>query len=188
MRSIKRYIFGYGSLVNAKTHNYKETQKARLSGWRRMWRKTDMREAAFLTIVPDLNCELDGLVARVAPEQWEELRERELAYAQLEARSQVTCDLSSDTSLAIFSIEDGKHFMPDDTSPVLLSYIDVVVQGYLEVFGRGGVERFFQTTDGWEAPVRDDRSTPIYRRHQQLDVTQTDIVNAMLRNVGARFV
>lgn len=182
------YFFGYGSLVNAKTHDYAETEPAQLKGWRRMWRKTHMREAAYLTIVPDATCEIDGLVARVASDQWTELNERERAYARLNARAQIACSLPTETPLAIFSIAKGKHFAPDEQSPVLLSYIDVVVQGFLEVFGEKGVERFFETTGGWEAPVRNDRSDPIYKRHQTLEPKQINLVDAMLQRVDAKLI
>lgn len=30
-----RYFFGYGSLVNRRTHDYAPLQKARVTGWRR---------------------------------------------------------------------------------------------------------------------------------------------------------
>jgi hypothetical protein len=48
--------------------------------------------------------------------------------------------------------------------PVLLSYLDVVVQGYLQEFDEAGVAHFFDTTDGWDAPLLDDRTHPHYPR------------------------
>ena len=38
-----------------------------------------------------------------------------------------------------------------------ISYLDVVVQGFAHEFGEGGVQRFFDTTDGWDTPVINDR-------------------------------
>ena len=49
-----------------------------------------------------------------------------------------------------------------------LSYLDVVVQGFLREFGPQGAQNFFETTDGWEAGIWDDRADPIYPRHQTL--------------------
>ena len=40
---------------------------------------------------------------------------------------------------------------PQPKTPILLSYLDVVVQGYLAEFGEAGVARFFASTDGWGA-------------------------------------
>lgn len=41
---------------------------------------------------------------------------------------------------------------------ILLSYLDVVVQEYLRVFGIDGLSHFFDTTDGWDTPVLNDRA------------------------------
>ena len=35
---------------------------------------------------------------------------------------------------------------------------------------------FFATTDGWDAPILDDRADPIYPRHQVLKPLETDLV------------
>ena len=180
------YFVGYGSLVNRMTHDYQEVHPARLRGWRRMWRKTALREAAFLTVVPDADCEIDGLVAAVSPQDWPALDRREAAYAKRAARHQVEAPLPHDAHVVVYAIEDGRHHAPDPASPVLLSYIDVVVQGYLHVFGEQGVARFFDTTGGWEAPILDDRTAPVYSRHQSLSADETALVNDMLAQVGAR--
>jgi hypothetical protein len=66
-----------------------------------------------------------------------------------------------------------------------LSYIDVVVQGYLREFGEEGVARFFATTDGWDAPVADDRADPIYLRHQTLTRAERALVDRWLDDLGA---
>ncbi len=70
--------------------------------------------------------------------------------------------------------------------PILLSYLDVVLQGYLREFGREGAEAFVATTDGWDAPVLDDRAAPIYSRHQRLDRADTAFVDAALDRLGTR--
>ncbi len=179
------YFVGYGSLVNRRTHDHAQVYPARLRGWRRMWRKTALREAAYLTVVPDPACEIDALVAAVAPQDWPALDQRETAYAKHPARHQIEAPLPSDAHVVVYAIEDGHHHPPDPASPVLLSYIDVVVQGYLHVFGAAGVARFFETTGGWEAPVHNDRAAPVYSRHQRLSPEETELVDAMLAQRGA---
>ena len=82
--------------------------------------------------------------------------------------------------MAIYSIPEGKHGAPSMAHPVLLSYLDVVVQGYLHEFGPDGVERFFATTDGWDAPILDDRAHPHYPRHQHLTPAETALVDDWL--------
>ena len=58
-----KYFFGYGSLVNRATHDYGRSRPARLTGWRRIWRHTDLRPVAYLAAIPDPTCAIDGLIA-----------------------------------------------------------------------------------------------------------------------------
>ena len=67
----------------------------------------------------------------------------------------------------------------------MLSYLDVVVQGYLRTFGPDGADRFFATTDGWDTPILNDRKAPRYSRHQQLSPDETDFVNDRLQRLSA---
>ncbi len=182
------FFFGYGSLVNRATHAFEDAHRAQLTGWRRAWRHTTLRPLAFLTAVPAEGHVIDGLVAHVPGDDWVALDEREHAYD----RSHVT-DLTAHTvprpiHIQVYSIPHGKHGIPDGTHPVLLSYIDVVVQGYLREFGEAGVQRFFQTTDGWDAPILDDRAAPIYSRHQRLASDERGLVDDALRDVQARVI
>jgi len=157
------FFVGYGSLVNRRTHDHETVYPTRLRGWRRMWRKTNLREAAFLTVVPDLDCEIDALVAAVDSQDWQVLDQREAAYGKHAARHQIEAPLPDDADVVVYAIEEGRHHPPDSHSPVLLSYIDVVVQGYLHVFGPEGVTR-----------------------HQQLSDAETALVDDMLSQVGVR--
>ncbi|MEL6647358.1 MAG: gamma-glutamylcyclotransferase [Pseudomonadota bacterium] len=180
------YFFGYGSLVNRNTHVYADARPARLESWTRVWRQTDLRPVAYLTVVPDETSQIDGLMAAVPASGWAELDLRERAYDRVAATHQVRHDLCAKPQVVVYSIPDGKHGQPDQTCPVLLSYIDVVAQGYLQVFGENGARAFFKTTQGWDSPVRDDRAAPIYPRHQLLSDYERGLVDEMLIEVGAR--
>ena len=185
------FFFGYGSLVNRGTHAFEGAQTARLTGWKRMWRKTARREAAFLTVVPDPGCEIDGLLAAVPGGDWAALDLREAAYARLDAAHQIALPDAMQASpprIAVYSIPPTDHFAPDPDSPVLLSYLDVVIQGYLKEFGEAGVTRFFETTDGWDAPVLDDRDAPVYPRHMLLSVTEREMVDDLISTKGVRLM
>lgn len=181
---IDAYFFGYGSLVNRRTHDYADPQPARLTGWKRLWRHTDLRPVAYLTVVPDEGCEIDGLMAAVPAEGWAALDQRERAYDRVPAGHQVRHGLQRAPEVVVYSIPEGKHGVPDHTCPVLLSYIDVVVQGYFREFGELGARAFFTTTGGWDVPVFDDRSSPIYPRHQALSTTEQGVVDEMLSDLG----
>jgi len=171
------WFFGYGSLVNRETHEYGEAAPARLKGWRRVWRNTLLRPVAYLTVVPDPGSEIDGLIAAVPSADWAALDLRERAYARQPAHHQISHDLPHMPHIALYAIPEGRHGTAKAACPVLLSYIDVVVQGYLREFGEAGVRRFFDTTHGWDAPVLDDRAAPRYPRHRILSRDEQALVD-----------
>lgn len=180
------WFFGYGSLVNRETHAYGEAAPARLRGWRRVWRHTRLRPVAYLTVVPDADAEIDGLIAAVPGADWAALDLRERAYARLPAHHQISHDLPHMPHISVYAIPDGRHGTPDAACPALLSYIDVVVQGYLREFGEVGVHRFFDTTDGWDASVLDDRAAPRYPRHRVLSRDERMLIDDCLADRGVR--
>ena len=182
------YFFGYGSLVNRDTHGFTEAHVARLRGWKRVWRHSSLRPVAFLTVAPDDTSEIDGLIAAVPGDDWAALDERERAYTRVPAAHQVTHSLTHQPEIAVYSIPGGTHDHPTDTHPALLSYIDVVVQGYLREFGEEGAKGFFDTTDGWEAPVLDDRADPIYPRHRVLTSDERAFVDDQLAERDIRLI
>jgi hypothetical protein len=177
------FFFGYGSLVNRRTHAHDEAHAARVQGWKRDWRHTALRPVAFLTAVPAPETEIDGLIAGVPGADWRGLDEREAAYDRVTAVD-VAHALDWRPEVSLYTIPEGRHGAPDRTHPVLLSYVDVVVQGYLREFGADGVARFFATTDGWDAPVADDRADPIYLRHQVLSRSERALVDRWLDDLG----
>ncbi|MEM8823794.1 MAG: gamma-glutamylcyclotransferase family protein [Pseudomonadota bacterium] len=168
-------FFGYGSLVNRRTHDYADAQPMTVKGWRRAWRHTSLRPVAFLTVVPDDDAAIDGLAASIPNADWSALDEREAAYLR--------APLPEGPS--IYHIPDGLHGPATETHPILRSYIDTVVQGYLREFGKDGVARLFATTAGWDAPIRDDRAAPIYSRAQMLTPEETELVDDHLARTRA---
>ena len=169
-------FFGYGSLVNLATHDYADPRPARLSGWRRVWKTTDLRDMAFLSVEPAQGL-LHGVVARVPGADWAALDEREAAYRRHDVTDVVQHD-GSKAQTAIYQVMQEHH--AEGTHPILLSYLDVVVQGYLQIYGVEGVADFFATTAGWHVGVRDDRSAPIYPRHQILTNDEMALVDKHL--------
>jgi hypothetical protein len=182
------YFFGYGSLVNRATHDFSRAQPATLSGWRRAWRHTDRRPVAFLTAIPDPATTIEGLIAHVPDNDWAELDAREWAYDRIPATHQVRHAVTHPIEVAVYAVPEGAHVRPTEAYPILLSYLDVVVQGYLHEYGEDGADRFFATTDGWDAPILNDRAAPRYSRHQNLDKAQTGFVDDRLARIGATVV
>ena len=181
------YFFGYGSLVNRLTHGFAPAHKAEATGWRRAWRATRERRVAYLTAIPDPHARIEGLIAPVPPEGWAALDHREAAYERLHAAHQVTHGAEA-SDIAIYAIAEGRHFAPTPENPVLLSYVDVVIQGYLVEYGIDGAERFLATTSGWEAPILNDRTAPGYPRAQRLSDAERAYVDAALARLPCTLV
>ncbi len=178
-------FFGYGSLVNLATHDYADPRPARLLGWRRIWRHTDLRPAAFLSVERAAGVEIEGITAGVPGADWAALDAREYAYIRRDVSHEVT---PSHGETAVYEVEASRLVAPDVAHPILLSYLDVVVQGFLRVHGADGAARFFATTSGWQAPILNDRHAPRYPRAQTLSAAETATVDQALAQLGARVI
>jgi hypothetical protein len=164
-RGVTPHFFGYGSLVNRRTHDYPDARPASVRGFRRAWRHTRLREVAYLTVREAPGHEIDGLIASVPGGNWTALDLREAAYQRrLLAATDVRHDHPEAISVEIYQTRAADEAAPSVRYPVLLSYVDTVVAGFHDVFGAEGAARFFATTDGWDIPVVDDRAAPIYAR------------------------
>jgi hypothetical protein len=175
-------FFGYGSLVNRLTHDNAVLGRATVRGWRRLWCCGPGRANAFLTVIPDPATAIEGLVAQVPDGDWQALDAREHAYARTRTP---TRGLPRLATAAIYAIPPASRAPERADTPILLSYLDVVVQGYLREFGAPGAERFAATTDGWHLPVLNDRAAPRYPRAQQLEAEERAAVAHLLDAVRA---
>ncbi len=177
-------FFGYGSLVNTATHDYANTRKATVQGWRRQWEQSALRDASFLSIHRDPLSSIQGLIADVGPIGWDALDERERAYNRYRLTHR---ELNEQPEPGVHIYQANPDFIAPTGSgkPILLSYLDCVVQGYLEQFGEDGVRAFFRSTSGWDTPVRDDRSDPVYPRAQRLTANETALVDTYLKTLSA---
>ena len=131
------WFFGYGSLVNRATHSYPQAQTARLNGWRRVWVQTELRDVVFLSIHPAPGHAIDGLIATVPGADWAALDQRESGYDRIDATAQVAHTAPA-TSIAAYRVPPARYRSGEDHR-ILLSYLDVVVQGFAREFGDGGV-------------------------------------------------
>lgn len=179
------HVFGYGSLVNRATHDYAPVAPARVRGWGRTWKRTRLRKVAFLTAVRRDGAEIEGVIVPVPDADWAALDAREYAYDR-----HVVTDLDHEgprgAAVSIYATKPIHHSDGSDEHPILLSYLDTVIAGFLAEFGAAGAARFFATTDGWEAPVLDDRSAPIYPRAQPAAAELRGLVDDHLDALSVR--
>jgi hypothetical protein len=115
---------------------------------------------------------------------WVALDAREAGYDRHPVGPGLTVETVIGVATQIYAVPATP--MAADGGPILLSYLDVVLQGYLVEFGHAGVRRFMDTTDGWETPVLDDRAAPRYPRHQRLGATEHAMVDAELDRLGVK--
>jgi hypothetical protein len=142
-------FFGYGSLVNAATHDYPNTRPATLRGWRRTWVQSSSRDIAFLS---------------------------------------VKAEASGFEGTAMFQAKPSSMAPLGGGQPILLSYLDCVVQGFNTVYGTDGVRDFFRSTSGWDTPILNDRSAPVYPRAQMLSSMETKLTDDHIAMVGAQVI
>ncbi len=176
------YFFGYGSLVNRATHDYPRASRARVRGWARVWRGTSLRQVAYLSATEAPGTEIEGLIAAVPGGDWAALDARERAYARHPV-AMVEHDHPEALSIMIYKLEPH-HVSTTGAHPILLSYLDTVVQGFLTEFGEAGAARFFETTRGWEAGILDDRANPLYLRAQPTTDRDRALVDAALHDLA----
>ncbi|MBX2883989.1 MAG: gamma-glutamylcyclotransferase [Granulosicoccus sp.] len=179
--------FGYGSLVNRDTRPEGESAvNASLYGWQRSWsHRVNERPplpygCTSLTVEPvphsrDINsAKIEGVLVRIAKSDLAELDKRERGYQRLHLSAD-HFDLPSghdcDEVVIYRSLPENRQ-AAGDQYPILQSYIDCVMAGYVSRFGESGLRRMVQTTIGWEGAILNDRLQPLYPRHVRIDQAQ----------------
>lgn len=181
------HVFGYGSLVNRRTHGLRPAVPARLAGWRRVWVHVAPRPVAFLSVEPAAGVTIEGLLALVPGGGWPALDAREAAYDRLPLPpAALHHSLPAPPAASVYAVPAAAARRPEARHPILLSYLDTVLQGFLAEFGPQGVAAFLATTAGWEAPVVDDRAAPRYPRACALGEAEREAVDAGLAALGVR--
>ena len=126
-------VFGYGSLVNKRTLP-NPLAPAALPGYRRTWQATATRDVAFLSIRSAPGSTIEGSSAKIIGGDFSSLNKREAGYSPILAQSSIG-------PVITYQVPQENH-VPRDNHHLLLSYIDVVVQGFWDMYGLDGVDRF----------------------------------------------
>ncbi len=175
--------FGYGSLVNRTTHHsaVAEFINVRLSGWRRHWLPRPASKSghvALLSAYPDPNGKIDGLLVVDLTKNLPALNAREVRYDRIEIeynvfsakspKNKVDCAIPA-TPVNIYRAKHLSYFDDSGKCKILRSYLDTVMQGYLNEFGLEGLLHFINSTDNFEIGIREDRHNPVYSRPVSLN-------------------
>jgi len=177
-------FFGYGSLVNAATHSYPDLFPAQITGWRRRWSHRVAREdfgVSSLTVIPSPGSTIAGAIATVPGGDWAALDVREQGYGRgILAADQITP--SSENISMYKSLPENDH-LGTEHFPILQSYLDCVLQGFLHLHGPDGPAAFIASTDGWSTPILQDRNAPIYPRAITLSAEETTLFDRLLKDM-----
>ena len=76
----------------------------------------------------------------------------------------------------------------DRDHPVLLSYVDTVIAGFLNRFGENGPQHFVDTTLDWHVPVLNDRRDPRYSRAVRPTCDERARVDALMASLGVTMI
>lgn len=178
MVSKDRRVFGFGSLVNPETHAFATMSKAHVSGEIREWASVADWPHAFLSLTPQEGITVPGLVLSVPATLQADLDRRETHYTRHDlpaaGKDVVTYRATSQTR--------------QTDKPILLSYLDVVIKGYLEQFTEAEAAAFFFSTRNWDHPILNDRAKPLYPRASVLNADQTAFVDRQIAAISATVI
>jgi len=198
------YYFGYGSLVNRETRAPDEPAwNARLSGWRRAWEhrvaKLDPEQGCTSLSIAQAPAEqateqatdqatdqaIDGVLVALPRSDLPQLDQREHGYERLELPCSAF-SMSPDAPADIDRVYVYRSLGPtraDVQHPILLSYVECVMAGYLARFGWPGVKAFLSSTDGWRGGLLDERTAPQYPRAVNVEPALREEFDRLLASV-----
>lgn len=162
------YIFGYGSLMNSASRKLTgytgNSIPAIAHGFERHWSKIDDSYVVSPLAVKQGTGQVNGVLVEVDELALQEFDRREAGYhrIQLDAHSiETLCGHHVDKTVWIYVVEQTQP--PCERSPIVMSYVDTVLAGCLEV-SEAFAEHFIEHTLGWQHPLIDDRLQPVYLR------------------------
>ncbi|MEM0906547.1 MAG: gamma-glutamylcyclotransferase [Pseudomonadota bacterium] len=174
-------VFAYGSLVNRGTlPGVSHVEQGVAMGFSRAWRaasRTQTGGRCSLSVVAQAGESIEGLILTFDDDVFPAIAERERNYDALRLHDQ--------DDVIIFRAKAAADRFGDHEHPILLSYVDTTLQGYVREFGIEGARRFMASTLGWHVPIVDDRHAPIYPRAQALSASEEALVDECLTMVDA---
>ena len=183
--------FGYGSLVNENTlrTKYIASIPAELKNWRRMWDiptgiDFGAETVSLLTARPSENHATKGVIVFDLAENLPDVDKREHNYDRrtIQHHDIDIADEFRDLNCDFYVYEAHKHPNPSgEKPPILQSYLDAVLQGFLNIYGESGVEDFVQSTANFHTPILQDRHTPRYPRSVSLSHRERELIDYFLR-------
>lgn len=184
-----RSVFGYGSLVNSATLPAGVgLQRGSITGWVRQWRNPRIVSTGTicgLTVARRHGIVLQGAVFQADSELETSLSIRE-GEDELVREGVTLLDSGSTLTADLFVTPTSKLVWANDDCPICVSYLDCILQGFLRLYDRLGVENFLDSSEGWHLPLCHDREEPRYPRAIMLDPSERALIDDCLR--ARRFI
>lgn len=181
--------FGYGSLVNKHTLRTKflGIRRAEIRGWRRMWLPRGNEAAALLSVRPAPEYQTQGVVVYDRAEHLPAVDEREAGYLRrvVDTADVTIAGAPGQVPLYVYEAERHAESAAALHAPILQSYLDAVLQGFLLLYGEASVRRFVAETEGFETQVIADRHAPLYPRSVVLTDAEMRLFDALVSARGA---
>jgi hypothetical protein len=196
------YVFGYGSLIERASRTRTNPEAiyawpARVSGYQRGWvhqfAEPVGSTCTFLGAIEKEGAAINGVIFQV--DDFEKTKEREIGYTAkpLAAGAIEMLDGAGPWDpgrvVYIFLSNDAcisKTGGPTSAVPMVQSYVDMCINGCLEVeaqyrSARGFVQEFIRTCTGWNSNWVNDR---IYPRRPSTDVRNAGKIDRALQEAG----
>jgi len=148
------------------------------------------QDLALLSVHRDQQSSISGLLVIDRLENLAALDERERLYErvvvpaddlELQDRDALISDVPT-SNLFLYVGEPSPPGLP----PLLQSYLDTVLLGFLEVHGEDGIEDFLTSTVGFAREIIRDRNAPIYPRAVRPDNGLAARFDALLAQAGVQ--
>lgn len=162
------YIFGYGSLMNKAsrmlTGHTGRSVPAIVHGMVRSWSKIDDTYRVSPVAVVEGDGEVNGVLLEVDDIALEEFDLREAGYHRIQVSpDNIECEDGFNTDQPVWIYVVNESNAPCLNSPIVMSYVDTVLAGCLEI-SDAFARHFVEHTQGWHHPLENDRESPVYKR------------------------
>ncbi|HTA42094.1 MAG TPA: gamma-glutamylcyclotransferase family protein [Bryobacteraceae bacterium] len=186
--TVDESYFGYGSLVNRHTRvSGRSVRPGYVTGWVRQWKHcsaTPFGNVCALTVTRRPGVQIDGVFILDDAEGMAAVDRREDGYERVRLEPGEVDASFADLNAFMYVSSSEYTRWGDEEFPILRSYLDCVLAGYIDVWGPDGARHFIQTTEGWQVPIFNDREMPKYPRAVALDEFSRSTIDDLLKQNG----
>ncbi|WGV99757.1 gamma-glutamylcyclotransferase [Vibrio sp. YMD68] len=187
------YIFGYGSLMNSASRKLTgqtgKTIPVIVNGLVRYWGKIDDSYILSPLVVNKGEGKVNGVLLKIDDVALADFDRRERGYhriqvnpKQVEVSTLSSNDYQLEDDSVIWVYVKDKPEPPCSLSPIMLTYVDTVLAGCLEI-SETFAKNFIDHTLGWNFPIENDRHAPKYGNLAGVEPEHHQTIDALLSNI-----